>query len=467
MHVYWVPISQQVLSKGRFGTRFATLERGMGLGIREPRPESAARREQGSSPMRVCILNEFFYPDMMGGTGMVLSDLARRLHDKHGVQIDVWTSGNSYRGGEATYPPMETWNGIRIRRLKIRPVDRSRTRERMVVNFWFALQVLFRLVLRHPYDCLIVSSAPPALPIATWFLRKVFGIPYLYIVYDLEPDRAVALNVASPDSPVVRWAQRLQRAWLQGAARVVAIGRCMRDHLVERYRLEPDSVSVLEIGADPQAIAPRSKDNAVRSRFLPDGGFLVVNSGNFARYHDFDAILDAAKILRESAPQVRFLLVGNGVKEQHVRDRVREEHIANVSVEPFLPADEYVDLLSAADLCLVTLEAGMSGLCVPSKFYSILSAGRPTVAMMDDRCEVARVIREEECGEVVPPASAEGLARAISELMRRPEAIERMGKNARRALETRFSYEAVADRLHRMILLEAKLDRANVSGAVI
>ncbi|MCX7800888.1 MAG: glycosyltransferase family 4 protein [Fimbriimonadales bacterium] len=417
--------------------------------------------------MRICILNEFFYPDMMGGTGMVLSDLARRLHDTHGVEIDVWTSGNSYRGGSSIFPPSETWNGIRIRRLRVRPVERSRTRERMVVNLWFALKVLLRLALRHPYDCVIVSSAPPSLPLAAWFLRKVFGIPYLYVVYDLEPDRAVALSVASPQNPAVRWAHALQRAWLRGAARVVAIGRCMRDHLIESYGLDPESVSVLEIGADPQAIAPRQRDNAVRRRFLPDGGFLVVNSGNFARYHDFDAILDAAKLLQDSAPDVRILLVGNGVKEQHVRARVRHENIANVWVEPFLPADEYVDLLAAADLCLVTLEEGMLGLCVPSKFYSILSAGRPTLAMMDDRCEVARVIREEDCGEVVPPASAESLAEAIRRLKEQPETLDRMGRNARRALEARFTYEAVTGKLHRMLLLEARLDQANLPGAVL
>lgn len=417
--------------------------------------------------MRVCILNEFFYPDMMGGTGMVLSDLARLLHDRHGVRVDVWTSGNSYRGGEESYPPFEDWNGIQIRRLRIRPVERSRTRERMVVNLWFALKVLLRLIVRHPYDCVLVSTAPPSLPLAAWFLRKVFGIPYLYVIYDLEPDRAVALQVATSRSRFVRAAKVLQRAWLKGAARVVAIGRCMRDHLVERYGLDPESVHVLEIGADPEAVSPRPRDNPVRRRFVPDGGFLVVNSGNFARYHDFDAVLDAAKELRDKAPDVRFLLVGNGVKEQHVRDRVRTERIDNVTVERFLPAEEYVDLLAAADVCLVTLEQGMVGLCVPSKFYTILSAGRPTLAMMDERCEVARVIREEGCGEVVSPASASGLAETILRLRNEPERLAAMGANARRALEERFSYGAVAERLYRILALEARVPSAELPRAAL
>ncbi|MEJ5170849.1 MAG: glycosyltransferase family 4 protein, partial [Fimbriimonadales bacterium] len=391
----------------------------------------------------------------------------RLLHDRHGVQVEVWTSGNSYRGGEESYPPFEDWSGIVIRRLRIRPVERSRTRERMVVNLWFALKVFVRLLVRHPYDCVLVSSAPPSLPLAAWLLRRLFGIPYVYVIYDLEPDRAEALQVASPASRFVRWAKRLQGSWLRGAARVVAIGRCMRDHLIEEYGLSPDFVQVLEIGANPVAIAPRPKENAVRRRFVPSGGFLVVNSGNFARYHDFDAVLDAAKELRQEAPDVRFLLVGNGVKEQHVRDRVRNEGISNVLVEQFLPAEEYVDLLAAADLCLVTLEQGMVGLCVPSKFYSILSAGRPTLAMMDERCEVARVIREEDCGEVVPPASAKALAAAILRLRSQPDRLEAMGANARRVLEERFSYEAVSDRLYRILALEARVPSAELPGTVL
>jgi len=55
----------------------------------------------------------------------------------------------------------------------------------------------------------------------------------------------------------------------------------------------------------------------------------------------------------------------------------------------------------------------MSGLVVPSKFYGVLAAARPCLFVGPSGSEVARVIREAGCGEVIAPGEADRLARAI------------------------------------------------------
>ena len=63
--------------------------------------------------------------------------------------------------------------------------------------------------------------------------------------------------------------------------------------------------------------------------------------------------------------------------------------------------DSYVR--RGADLHLVLLRSGLAKSSTPSKLYSILAAGRPVLASVDEGCEVASVVKECDVGRAVPP----------------------------------------------------------------
>jgi len=145
---------------------------------------------------------------------------------------------------------------------------------------------------------------------------------------------------------------------------------------------------------------------------------------------------------------VQFVLVGGGAQKAHIERRVRDEDITNVRTLPFVPKEDYSDLLASADVSLVTLEPGMEGLCVPSKFYSILASGRPTIATVSAGSEVARVLAEADCGLQVAQGDIVGLVGALSHLLHHPEEAARMGCNARAVLEEKYSNRHVAALYH-------------------
>ncbi|MBV9848321.1 MAG: glycosyltransferase family 4 protein, partial [Armatimonadetes bacterium] len=323
-------------------------------------------------------MNEFFHPDSTGGTGTVLSDLARALRGRYeDVEIDVLTSRNLYRGEADALPSAEDWDGVHITRLATPRPNGLPTPLRLGANLLFAGAALLALLRRRRYDLLLVGTAPPTVAIAAQLLKRLTGTPYLYTVYDLEPDCAITLGLLRPDHPLTRTLRRCQKGWLHAAGRAVVLGRCMRDHLGRAYDLPEHRIAVIPVGADPDEIVPRPKDTDFRRR-QGLGGFLVCYSGNFGRYHDFDTILDAARRLQTLRDDVTFVLVGDGAQKPHIARRVAGEGLRNVRLFPFVPRDDYADLLASADVSLVTLEVGMEGLCVPSKFYSILASGRPT-----------------------------------------------------------------------------------------
>jgi glycosyltransferase involved in cell wall biosynthesis len=154
--------------------------------------------------------------------------------------------------------------------------------------------------------------------------------------------------------------------------------------------------------------------------------------------------------------------VGGGAQKKRIEESVEKENIRNVHLFPFVDQADYADLLASADVSLVTLEPGMEGLCVPSKFYSILASGRPTIALVSTNSEVARVVMEADCGVQVGQGDAEALARAVQDLASHPQRVDEMGRNARVILLERYSSAHISRAYYEAII--ATLENSSPSS---
>jgi hypothetical protein len=73
-----------------------------------------------------------------------------------------------------------------------------------------------------------------------------------------------------------------------------------------------------------------------------------------------------------------------------------------------VPLERLGELLARGDIHLICQKLGTEGLLVPSKIYGTLAAGRPTLFIGPEDCEVGRLIRESGCGYVAGVAGAHG-----------------------------------------------------------
>ena len=397
--------------------------------------------------MRLAILTEFFHPDSGSGTGKVVSQLARKLHDAHGFEVDVYCSANPYREDSPAAPPESDWDGVRIHRIASPDFNRRSTPQRFAGN-WMLMRGVRKALFAQGYDAVLVTTAPPTLVHAALHYRRRRGVPYAYLVYDLEPDRTVALGLTPPTGLPSRGLRALQRSWLHGATRVVAIGRCMKGLLVERYGLPSERVTTLEVGFPGPSRRSGTGGAAFRERHGLSG-FLVVYSGNFARYHEFETVLDAAG--RIAPGEATFLLIGGGHKKAYLEAEIARRKLTNVRLMPFVPDDEYEGLLQASDLSLVSLVPGVEGTCVPSKFYSLLASGRPTVAIMAPEAEVARTVEENGCGVVVRAGDADGLMAAVRRLAQDSLELRQMGAAAAAVFDEKYDEDRLVARWATML----------------
>ncbi|KAA6407028.1 MAG: hypothetical protein FRX48_09094 [Lasallia pustulata] len=145
--------------------------------------------------MRICIVNEFFYPDNTGGTGTVLSDLVCSLREiDPDLEIDVVTSTNLYRRAQVKLPAFEDWNGVRIYRLATPHPNSLPMALRLGANLHFCVSAFVKLLTLRSNDTVLVG--PPRNAPSRQAVLQRRKTP-LFIVYDLERT-LVTMNCCRP-----------------------------------------------------------------------------------------------------------------------------------------------------------------------------------------------------------------------------------------------------------------------------
>ena len=101
---------------------------------------------------------------------------------------------------------------------------------------------------------------------------------------------------------------------------------------------------------------------------------------------------------------------------------------------------------------MITLNKRLHQLNVPSKTYSIMASARPVLASVPMDSEIARIVKEADCGVlVVPPEDPKAMAQAINDLAEQPDLLERLGSNGREYVVENYSRPMLVKRYHRLL----------------
>jgi glycosyltransferase involved in cell wall biosynthesis len=205
--------------------------------------------------------------------------------------------------------------------------------------------------------------------------------------------------------------------------------------LVRSKGVDDDRVHLIGVWSDQEEVKPIPRDrNPYRAEWGIGDRTLVMYSGNFGIGHDVDTFLEAAKALSKD-DRIRFAFVGGGKKKARVEEFIAEHELeSSCVIAPYQPRERLDELLSAADMHLVSLLEGVEGIMVPSKLFGILAAERPAIFIGDASSEISRVILENDCGGSVRQGDTESLVGLIENFASNTDVCEAAGRRARKAL---------------------------------
>ena len=373
----------------------------------------------------VLFLCQFFHPEYISSAQLPF-DTAKALQ-KSGLTVDVLCGyPREYYSGPPV-PDEEVIEGISVQRLHYLQPSRSHTLGRLINYFSFTLSVFLHMGKLKQYRTVLFYSNPPVLPwVASW-AKKRFGCKLVFVSYDLYPELALRTGALKPGSSVSRLMKHINEAVYPKLDAVVALSSEMKAFLTGNRTIDPKKITVI-----PNWYADNGEPcrDLTGNRFARELGnkFVVSYFGNMGTVQDVDTILDAIRLLRDDG-SIFFLFAGHGNKMEALKKAISEENLRNARVLDFLHGKDYRDALQISSAALISLEAGTTGLCVPSKTYSYMMEGIPLIAIMDDS-DIVSDIRS-GAGVSLKNGESQRLAALIRGMAADPQGREAMSRKCR------------------------------------
>lgn len=406
--------------------------------------------------MKLIFVNRYSYPDH-SATAQLLSSLALALVER-GWDVHVVSSRQLYDVAGASLPPTEVFHGIKIDRVWTSRFGRARLLGRMMDYLTFYGSAAWRLWrLARSRDIIVSKSDPPMLSVVAAGVAKMRSAMLINWVQDLFPEVAQALEVRGINGVAARILQDVRNKSLRFASTNVVLGERMREK-VKDTGVTPVRISIVPNWECGRVVRPIAKnDNRLRREWELNDKFVVGYSGNMGRAHEFDTILDAARLLNGN-DDVVFVWIGNGAQRPWLEQQALRWGLTNFLFKPYQPRDRLFESLSLPDVHLISLRPALEGLIVPSKIYGIVAAGRPAIFIGEAGGEIAMLLRKHHCGYNIRPGDSEGLLACICALSANSEMCRLMGARARQIFEANYDEQEAFNRWEKVLQQVARVN---------
>jgi glycosyltransferase involved in cell wall biosynthesis len=249
------------------------------------------------------------------------------------------------------------------------------------------------------------------------------------------------------------WHRRLEAFAARNADLVCANAEAVREVCISVERCKPDRVVVLRNGLDLSrfdALASHPGDPLPRQ----PGDVAVAVVGNFWPVKDHRTLVEAAGLLKDRFPKLRFFCAGDGVERAYVESRIRElgleDRVVLLGHRTDIPS-----LLARSDAFLLCSTAeGLSNAIIEA-----MAARLPVIAT---RVGGNPELIDGKRGLLVPPRDPAALADAVARLLLDPAEAKEMGRRGRAFVEAELTLSRMQS-AHEELYLRA-LGEAPKSG---
>jgi glycosyltransferase involved in cell wall biosynthesis len=249
--------------------------------------------------------------------------------------------------------------------------------------------------------------------------------------------------MGSHDSPLHRSLAKIAGFLYRSCDRLVVVTPAFKEYLVEHWQVPEEKIFVVENGVETTLFSRLAPNLAIRRELGAEGKFVASYIGTMGNAHGLETLLEAATLLRERAPNVLFLLVGEGAEKARILSLARSRGLTNVRFVGQQSREKIPAYITASDACLVLLKKSeLFKTVLPTKMLEFMSCARPVILGVDGHAR--KVLEQANAGIFITPEDPSALADAIMQLADDPALRESLGRNGRQHVLQYFSRQHTA-----------------------
>lgn len=396
--------------------------------------------------MHLLLIHEIFTtPDEGGGTRHY--ELAKYLI-QYGHKVSVIASDVDYLSGKKRMKKSEIKEGIEIIYASTFSSVHKSFFTRGLAFLYFSFSSFFEALKVHHFDIVIGTSPPLFQAITSLVIAKFKRKKFVYEVRDLWIDFANELGVVRNEF-ILKLLKKLENLLYREADLIIINSPGFLSYIPTF--IPKEKVILIPNGVDTEFFSNSvEKDKELSLRLGLSDKFVVMYTGNLGIANDLDTILETANLLKD-VRDIRFVLVGGGIRKDEIKKRIDIEGIENVILLEPVSKREIPKVISLADVCLATIKnTPLLQIVYPNKVFDYMASGKPTIVTISG--VIKDVIEESNGGVYVPPGSPEKLKEAILYYYSNKELVVLHGRNAKSYVKEHFERKVIAKQLEIALL---------------
>ena len=243
----------------------------------------------------------------------------------------------------------EVIKGVRVLRIQKRVIDETGPVSYLLKLMLFFFRSAWRVTIEHlkdPYQVIHVHSVPDFEVFAA-FIPRLMGAKIILDIHDLVPEFYASKFKVGERSLIFRTLVLLEKLSIAFSSHVIISNHLWYEKLIRRS-VRPEKCTAIINYPDPSIFAPRPRPAS------PNGEFLMCYPGTLNWHQGLDLAVEAVALLRDRAPNVKFLIVGDGPDREKLRSMIQEHRLEDrVFLKGFIPMEQVAEIMSGIDLGVV------------------------------------------------------------------------------------------------------------------
>ena len=310
--------------------------------------------------------------------------------------------------------------------------------------------MLFKLAMRHHFDILYTRNGLNG--VIGYLLKILTGSKLVYELNGILSDEWELWKKQNKsgifEKIEMEMSIRAEKFALKKADAVIAVIEGIKNYLVN-CGINESKITVIENGANTDLFRPIDDSIALqrlRKQYnIEEEDHLVVFAGGMAPYQGIEHLIIAAPLILEKVPKTKFLIVGDGIMRKKWEDMAKEfglnEKFIFTGRVPYKDVPKYINV---GDVCISMKKPIVPGSSL--KVFEYMACEKPVIATKNSSYGF-EILEEENAGLLVDPEKPEDVRDAIIKLLMDKELSKKMGKNGRKVVIERYSWESTAKRV--------------------
>lgn len=321
------------------------------------------------------------------------TDLIEEFHN-NGHDVTIMAPSNN---GEI-YKTTE--RGLEVVRVNAMPTQNIKNLIRKGVGLamlpYFFKKAYKQHLRNQEFDWIIMPTPPITLVDFVTYVKKETQAKFYLILRDIHPQSAASISLIK-NKQMYNYLERRASKGYHIADKIGCMSQGNIDFIRTNYpSIDPEKV-VLLYNWQKESKQQTNGEDDIRKKYNLDNKIVALFGGTIGYGQRVENLYDLAKHYRERK-EVVFLIVGRGVEKDRLELMAKEENLTNMMFLDFLPRDDYLTLVSSADIGLISINENYKVPTCPSKAVAYMALGIPVFAMINPNSDYGDFIQNSGAG---------------------------------------------------------------------